>query len=625
MATKDETDNEDTETQPESNSKLSDINILEKGGTTLDTCSDIEVRWVDPEEITASRLYNDNPTRGDNQLGNSIQSLEIQEPLWGRVEDGEIVFFEGGRRLENAPDTAEEVPILVPRDGTWTDEQVLLSRLLANTSAFSEDTDWLRRAWLLEDLWEEIGETKCPAVTDISDEFGLTETEASRWIEPLRRKWDNTIVDRDMFVDGQVIQAENSDKNIISGLQINEIVDSVNEYRLKDINAVVKDAPARENNSRLRAELLNRYVRGDISYDELKQLKKRVDDEDIPPEKALNEIRDDEDRTIETELSGEVAEKVNTASDRTGKDTSEIIEEGVEKVVQEEQVELGSQEETLNEYIGQFDYLDANVDGPIPEPDLRIESNERMEDLPPESIELTVTSPPYNVAWDYGEIATDNQPYEQYLNDLIRKTFSDALRLTVPGGYCCIVVPHIIDVENEEMETPVGTPIAGDVIDVLTDEGWTLFGLVTWKKKFNEAGFRSQEFPYPESKLNNFSEAIIILKKPGEREVNEERREQSKIKYQDSVSDRDLRDNVWTISPAMWEPSYTDEVDTAQFPEELAKRCILHYSYVGDTVLDPFCGRGTTLKMAKQLYRESIGYEIQEELERDIREYVGMN
>lgn len=616
------TNNEPVEEQSEHS--LLEKSTNKKDDVRISGDQDIELRWVDPDEIPASRIYDDKPTRGDSQLANSIQSIGIQEPIWGRVEDGKIVFFEGGRRLEAAPNSVEEVPILVPKKGTWTDEQVLLSRLLANTSTFDEDTDWLRRAWLLEDWWAEVGETQRPAVTDVSEKLGLTNSAASRWTEPIKRKWNNTIIDRDMFDENQVFQPESNDKNIIGGLRINEITDKVNPLRLQDINSIVYKAPARENSSRLRTKLLNRYVRDDISYDELKQLKKRVDDENIPPEKALNEIRDDEDRTIETQLSGEVAEKVNTVSDQTGKDTNEIIEEGAEKVVQEEQVELGSQEETLNEYIGQFDYLDANVDGPLPEPDLRIESNERTEELPPESIELTVTSPPYNVAWDYGEIATDNQPYEQYLDDLIRKTFSEALRLTVPGGYCCIVVPNIIDVENEKMETPVGTPIAGDVIDVLTDEGWTLFGLVTWNKKFNKAGFRNQEFPYPESKLNNFSEAIIVLKKPGEREVNEERREQSKIKYDNSVSDRDLRDNVWTISPAMWEPSYTDEVDTAQFPEELAKRCILHYSYVGDTVLDPFCGRGTTLKMAKQLYRESIGYEIQEELERDIREYVGM-
>jgi DNA modification methylase len=586
--------------------------------------SSLELRRMDPEKLNPSRLYNDDPSRGSKHLRESIESLGVETPIRARIEDGEIKYIDGGRRVDGAEQAGEKVPVWLPGDGQWSDEKVLLSRLLANTGALSEETDWLRRAWLLQDWWDAVGDSQIPGLKEVSTKVGISKPTASRWVEPLRRRWNNTIIDRDMFDENQVFQPESNDKNIISGLRINEITDKVNPRRLQDINSIVYNAPARENSSRLRTKLLNRYVRDDISYDELKQLKKRVDDENIPPEKALNEIRDDEDRTIETELSGEVAEKVNTVSDQTGKDASEIIEEGAEKVVQEEQVELGSQEETLNEYIGQFDYLDANVDGPIPEPDLRIESNDRMEKLPPESIELTVTSPPYNVAWDYGEIATDNQPYEQYLDDLIRKTFSEALRLTVPGGYCCIVVPHIIDVENEEMETPVGTPIAGDVIDVLTDEGWTLFGLVTWNKKFNKAGFRNQEFPYPESKLNNFSEAIIVLKKPGEREVNEERREQSKIKYDNSVSDRDLRDNVWTISPAMWEPSYTDEVDTAQFPEELAKRCILHYSYVGDTVLDPFCGRGTTLKMAKQLYRESIGYEIQEELERDIREYVGM-
>lgn len=598
--------------------------ISRKCNNTSFDCSNIELCWVDPDDITASQLYDGDPTRGGSQLKNSIQSLGIQEPLWGRIEDDEIVFFEGGRRLDNIPDDVQEIPILVPQEGTWTDGQVLLSRLLANTSALNEETDWLRRAWLLEDWWDKVGETRNPATTEVSDRLGITNAKASRWVEPIKNKWDNTIIDRNMFDGEQIFQPENSNKNLIEGLHITDVIEGVTPLRLQDINAIVRSSPAQENGSRIRVKLLNNYVRGDISYDQLKQLKRRVDDANIPPEKALDEIVDSENQTIETELNGEAAEKVTKISDQTGKDPSEIIDEGAQKVAQEEQIELDPRDETLNEYIGQFEYLDDSVDGALPEPDLKMESNHRMTNLPEESIELTVTSPPYNVGWQYGEMMTDNQPYEQYMDDIIRKSFSEVVRLTVPGGYCCIVIPHIIDVDNEEMQTPVGTHLAGDVIDVLTEQEWTLFDLVTWNKGFNEAGFRNQEFPYPESKLNNFVEAIVVLKKPGEREVSKERREQSKIKHQDSVSDRDLRDNIWNISPTMWEPSHTDEVDTAQFPEKLAKRCILHYSYVGDTVLDPFCGRGTTLKMAKKLYRESIGYELQEELERDIREYVGM-
>ena len=613
------------DTEEKSKIPLSEESTVKKSNARLSDCPDLELRWVDPDEITASQLYDDDPTRGGSQLGDSIQSLGIQEPIWGRIEDGKIVFFEGGRRIKNTPDTTEEVPILVPQDGKYPDEQVLLSRLLANTSAFNEETDWLRRAWLLDDWWEEVGETRYPPVTDVSEKLGLTEPTASRWIEPLKRRWSNTIIDRNVFDEEQVFQPESNDKNIITGLHIDEIIDRVNPGRLQDINAIVKKATTVESTSSLRAKLLNGYVREDISYEELKKIKNRMDNEDVSFEKVLDGIRDCKKRAIETEIDGDVAEKLNTLSEETGKDTKEIVEEGAEKVVQEEQVELDPQDETLDEYIGQFDYLDTNVDSPIPEPDLRMESNERMAELPAGSVELTVTSPPYNVAWGYRETTTDNQPYEQYLNNRIREPFSEVFRLTVSGGYCCIVVPKIIDVDNDEMQTPIGTPIADDVTDMLTDEGWNLFDRITWNKGYNEAGLRNQKFPYPESRLNNFSEAIIVLKKAGEREVSRERREQSKIKHHDSVSDRDLRDNIWSISPTMWEPSYTDEVDTAQFPEKIAKRCILHYSYVGDTVLDPYAGRGTTLKTAKQLYRESIGYEIQEELERDIREYVSID
>ena len=64
---------------------------------------------------------------------------------------------------------------------------------------------------------------------------------------------------------------------------------------------------------------------------------------------------------------------------------------------------------------------------------------------------------------------------------------------------------------------------------------------------------------------------------------------------------------------------------TSPFPEELARRIILLYSYVGDTVLDPFTGSGTTLKIAYELGRNAIGYEIDLELKDIILERVGVN
>ncbi|MFX0045293.1 MAG: DNA-methyltransferase, partial [Candidatus Hermodarchaeota archaeon] len=63
----------------------------------------------------------------------------------------------------------------------------------------------------------------------------------------------------------------------------------------------------------------------------------------------------------------------------------------------------------------------------------------------------------------------------------------------------------------------------------------------------------------------------------------------------------------------------------APFPEELPQRCIRFYSYIGDTILDPFAGSGTTLAAARRLGRNSIGYEINPEYEELIRAKLGVD
>jgi len=132
-------------------------------------------------------------------------------------------------------------------------------------------------------------------------------------------------------------------------------------------------------------------------------------------------------------------------------------------------------------------------------------------------------------------------------------------------------------------------------------------------------------FPRPWGILmNNMHEGASVYQKPGDRsydEMGDKVIEESKInKWTD-----DLCDDVWDISPESWDFKYVDGEDVPPFPEEFVKRCVALWTYRGDTVLDPFAGRFTTGKVAKEMKRESIGYELREELKKDIEEYTGMN
>lgn len=274
-------------------------------------------------------------------------------------------------------------------------------------------------------------------------------------------------------------------------------------------------------------------------------------------------------------------------------------------------------------------------------------SSENMEELSDGMVDLVVTSPPYNADWGYGGHDDDVNYPNEYL-PMLARVFTECHRVLRPGGRLCINVPSLL-----RGGTSGGIPIASDITNILTanykggnfESGSGLYlskhvnddilacqaetdfiirEQITWNKGYNDAGLAPNgSFPRPWGiLLNNMHEVVIILQKPGDRsydDLDEETVEDSKI---DKWSD-DLCDDVWDISPEDREFKWAEEQDVPPFPEELAKRCITLWSYKSDTVLDPFLGSGTTCKVAKDLGRHSVGYELRGELRDDIKSYVG--
>ena len=121
---------------------------------------------------------------------------------------------------------------------------------------------------------------------------------------------------------------------------------------------------------------------------------------------------------------------------------------------------------------------------------------------------------------------------------------------------------------------------------------------------------------------DNLLESIIIFQKGkfNYRSIPREIREKSKI------NTKEFQDKKWFMT--LWEmnnvmPSSPLEKDIAAFPDELPYRIIKLFSYVGETVLDPFLGSGTTMKIARRLGRNSIGIEIKKSLVSIIKKKVG--
>jgi modification methylase len=233
-----------------------------------------------------------------------------------------------------------------------------------------------------------------------------------------------------------------------------------------------------------------------------------------------------------------------------------------------------------------------------------------MSNIDDESVHLVVTSPPYFDLKDYGndtQIGFGSKTYEEYLTNL-NKVWEECIRVLVPGGKICInIMPILLSGEATKFKKRVTKTVISDIEFFMNSTGKMYHhSLFIWdKRKF--ARFSSfGSYPYPPNIFSTYPyEWIIVFSKEGNREkVSKEIKEKSKISREEWLNW--AINSIWEFPPA----KATLEKHPAPFPEELPKRLIKLYSFYGDTVLDPFMGTGTTLKVAKQLGRNSIGFEI---------------
>lgn len=235
-----------------------------------------------------------------------------------------------------------------------------------------------------------------------------------------------------------------------------------------------------------------------------------------------------------------------------------------------------------------------------------------------ESIQLIVTSPPYWNVRDYhhpGQIGFSDslQEYLEKLDDV----WQEAVRILLPDGKIAVNIGNIYYSEPDEHRRTTAN------LSYLIWERLNRFselrfmGTIYWQKTTSRAGavlFGS--YPYPTNfMISNAVEPVFIFRKTGKRVVSRELKEQSKITLEEF---RGFRDAIWQINGA------AADKHTAAFPIELPRRIIKMYSFVGDTVLDPFLGSGTTCKAALELGRISIGIEINPEFFELMREKLGL-
>lgn len=235
----------------------------------------------------------------------------------------------------------------------------------------------------------------------------------------------------------------------------------------------------------------------------------------------------------------------------------------------------------------------------------------KMPEVPDESVHLVVTSPPYANLKQYAEGNPDQlghiEDYEEFLDELDR-VWSECVRVLVPGGRICCVVGDV-NVARSKGGRHYVLPLAADIRVRSRRLGLDHLQGITWYKVANiklEAS-RSSRFlgkpNLPNGIIKNDIEHILFLRKPGYRSPSGEMEEASFIQSEDYVR--------WfkTIWDDIRGASLKDH--PAPYPLELANRLVRMFSFVGDTVLDPFAGTGTTALAALKLGRSSINYEVE--------------
>lgn len=246
-----------------------------------------------------------------------------------------------------------------------------------------------------------------------------------------------------------------------------------------------------------------------------------------------------------------------------------------------------------------------------------VKNSMKMDDLADDSIHLMITSPPYfdtkmysrkPIEGDLGNIHNVDEWFEK-----ISKVWKEVYRVLQPGRKAFINIMNLpIRLENGSFRT---LNLVGRTIDVCESIGFIFKRDIVWHKT-NAARAHFGTYPYPGGILiNNMHEFIIELEKPERKGFNKyghltkEQKEQSKLDKQFWISIK--KSDVWIMKP---QGSGDRRNHVAPFPYELPFRLIKAFSYVGETVLDPFVGCGTTLLAAADLKRNGIGYEINPEI-----------
>lgn len=232
------------------------------------------------------------------------------------------------------------------------------------------------------------------------------------------------------------------------------------------------------------------------------------------------------------------------------------------------------------------------------------------------SIDLIVTSPPYYNVKEYSQYDS----YENYLT-FLKDVFFLCLRKLKESRMCCVNISTIIVPRTSRNAQSSRLALPFHFVNLMESVGYEFLEDIIWVKpegaaKNRNGGFYRHRQPVA-YKPNVVNEYVFVFKKPSKFLIDKVLRSYTGEIRRYSLATGDYeRSNVWHINPD------TNSNHPAPYPVELSDKLIKYYSYVGDVILDPFMGGGTTALSVKKYGRKFIGFEINREYVKTAQEKI---
>ena len=254
-------------------------------------------------------------------------------------------------------------------------------------------------------------------------------------------------------------------------------------------------------------------------------------------------------------------------------------------------------------------------------------NSQRMDEVPDESVDLIVTSPPYFNVKDYSRDGYqkrnhsaknesqigDLNDYREFIAELL-KVWRECERVLKPNGKLVINTP-LMPMKKADYSTHYNRHVFDLNSDIQNsilyqkNTAMYLYDVFIWDRTNPSKRLMFGSYPYPRNfYAQNTSEFITVYVKDGApiRNIPKKIKEASRLSEKEWV---EYTKQVWRLPiPGKNDIAFGDH--SAIMPEEIVYRCVRLFTFVGDVVLDPFAGSGTTLKVAKENDRNFIGYEI---------------